>query len=402
LVSRFAADNPGIEVHLEDLGSGGRDGVLRSWRATSPRNRPSLAIMSEDATRLLADSGQTMAPGHCLTDAVPGLVPAIEASWSVNDVVQAVPLAVSTPVLLYNRRAFRDAGLDPDRPPSSLDDLRRAAEQLVEWGRVPTGLVFDTGAEGAAGWLVEQWNAQADVMSLAPDNGRRGIAESALWHDGPAVDNLAWLQTMVSDGLAATVGTNTSGIDDLTALVGDPPQAAMALHTSGSIAPMIHAFEAAPPARFELGVAPLPGPGQGSLPGGSAVWLAAGKSGAETQAAWALAAFLGSPAVQSQWAAETGYVPITQAAVEMEPLRSAWARRPELAVAYRVLSEHGVSAAALGMSVGPEREIKELLGGALGVVVVGGDPADVLRSVAVDANRLLRTYNRGLDDAPSG
>jgi sn-glycerol 3-phosphate transport system substrate-binding protein len=393
LVDQFVATHPGVAVDLEHIGGNGRDAVLQSWRTAAPDDRPSLAILPEEATRLLADSGQAVAPGRCLAEAAPGLLPAIEANWSVDGVVQAVPFAVSTPVLLYNRRAFREAGLDPDRPPATLDDLRTTARRLVEHGKVPTGLVFDTSASGAAGWLVEQWNVQAGVPSLAPDDGHRGLADRSVWHEGPAVDHLAWLQKMVTDGLAESVGGNLHGPDDLEALIGDAPRAAMTFHTSGAIELLTDVLELQRPAGFELGVAPLPGPGRGSLPGGAAVWMAAGRSPAETRAAWSLAAFLGSPAAQSTWAAATGYIPISRTASKMEPLRSAWAVRPQLRVGYDSLVRQGPSA---GMSVGPEREIRQLWADALDAVVEGADPRDALRAAAAEADRLLRAYNHGL------
>jgi sn-glycerol 3-phosphate transport system substrate-binding protein len=393
LIDDFVATHPGVVVDVEHLGTGGRDAVLDAWRRTAPDDRPSLAIMPEDATRLLTDSGQTVAPGHCLAEAVPGLLPVIEANWSLDGVMQAVPFAVSTPVLIYNRKAFRDAGLDPDRPQRTLDELRSTSERLVERGTVPTGLVFDTSASGAAGWFVEQWNVQAEVMTLAPDDGHHGLADRAVWDDGPTVDHLAWLQQMVDDGLAASVGRNAHGLDDLVAVIGETPKAAMTLHTSGSLDGL---SEAPPSPGFELGVAPLPGPGSGSLPGGGAIWMAAGRPGPETEAAWSLAAFLASPAVQSTWAAATGYAPISETAPRMEPLRSAWAWRPQLRVAYDALLGRGP---ATGMSVGTEREIKQLMAEALDSVMRGAEPDVALRDAAADADRLLRSYNRGMGDA---
>lgn len=394
LVDQFAAAHPDIEVHLEDLGGRGRGGVLEAWRATAPEDRPSLALMPEDATRLVADSGQAVAPGPCLAEAMPGLVPAIEAAWSVDGVAQAVPFAVSTPVLIYNRRAFRDAGLDPDQPPGSLDDLRTAADAIVSRGMAETGLLFDTGGQGGAGWFVEQWNAQAGVLSLAPDNGWSDAADDVVWQDSPAVEHLAWLRDMVDDGLAASVGRG-GDIDDLVGLVGEHPRAAMTLHTSAALPALIDVVDTGNLAGFELGVAPLPGPGRGSLPGGVGLWLAADRPEPETRAAWSLAAFLSSPTGQAQWAAATGYAPITTRAAEMEPLRSTWARRPQQAVGYQALLDMATGPANMGMSVGPERELKALLAEAARAVLAGDDPTTALGDAATDAEALLRAYNRG-------
>jgi sn-glycerol 3-phosphate transport system substrate-binding protein len=303
---------------------------------------------------------------------------------------------VSTPVLVYNRRAFRDAGLDPDRPPTSPDELRATAEQLVERGTVPVGFVFDTRSDGVPGWLVEHWGAQAGVAPLDIEGEAGGTAGRPAWEDGPVVDHFTWLEQMVADGLAASIGANAGGFADLTALVGERPRAAMAFHTSGALGELNDAVDTGLVERAELGVAPLPGPGRGSLPGGAALWLAAGQPADETRAAWSLAAYLASPEVQARLAAISGYAPVTEAAASLEPLRSTWVAHPHLAVPYEVLVALDTSQVELGISVGPEREIKELLAEALRATLRDGDPAAALAAAAADAHRLLDAYEDGL------
>lgn len=45
----------------------------------------------------------------------------------------AVPTTPSTLALHYNRQLFREAGLDPDMPPRTLEELDAFAEQLTKW-----------------------------------------------------------------------------------------------------------------------------------------------------------------------------------------------------------------------------------------------------------------------------
>ena len=390
LIASFDASRPDITVAVEQT-PGGRQDLLDRWRSTGAAERPSIVALPEDTTRLLADSRQTVAPGRCFAEAVPEALPVIEASWSVDGMVQAMPFAVSTPVLLYDRQAFRDAGLDPAEPPATLEELRTAAERLVGKRVVPVGLLFDTGPKGGGTWFVEQWSAQVGATVVNPGNGRRRSAVAARWADGPAVEHLRWLRDMVADGLARSVGSNVRGLDDLTALFADPQAAAMTLHTSGALGELNDARGR----DLDLGVAPLPGPGEGSLPGGVALWLAADKSDDETRAAWALEAYLGSAPVQARWAAATGYVPISREAAEAEPVRAAWRAHPELAVAYRALADQGTSAAELGMSVGPEQEVEQLLAGAVTSAALGADPREALTAAADDCDRLLAAYNDG-------
>ena len=46
--------------------------------------------------------------------------------------VMGVPFQNSTPVLYYNVDAFKEAGLDPDKPPATWDEWVDAAKKLTK------------------------------------------------------------------------------------------------------------------------------------------------------------------------------------------------------------------------------------------------------------------------------
>ncbi len=50
-----------------------------------------------------------------------------------NKVLYPMPFNVSNPVLYYNKNAFRAAGLDPEKPPTTLDEVK--ADALEDQGR---------------------------------------------------------------------------------------------------------------------------------------------------------------------------------------------------------------------------------------------------------------------------
>jgi len=56
-------------------------------------------------------------------------LPRVMSYFTVKGTVYAMPFNTSGQVLLYNKNAFQKAGLDPEKPPSTLDDLRQAAEK---------------------------------------------------------------------------------------------------------------------------------------------------------------------------------------------------------------------------------------------------------------------------------
>jgi sn-glycerol 3-phosphate transport system substrate-binding protein len=148
---------------------------------------------------------------------------------------------------------------------------------------------------------------------------------------------------------------------------------------------------------IDLGVGALPGPGRGSLPGGGALWMPAGLPEAEASAAWQLETWLASPAVQARWAAATGYIPITQDAVPLEPLRQAWADHPELAVGYDAVAALGTGPLDLGMQAGPEPEIMAALADAFTDLEEGRPAQEALSRAADTTDELLAAYAEAMD-----
>ncbi len=60
-------------------------------------------------------------------------------NFNANGTIYAVPGSLSGWVFYYNKALFRNAGLDPDKPPKTYDDLVAAAEALKAAGIVPFG-----------------------------------------------------------------------------------------------------------------------------------------------------------------------------------------------------------------------------------------------------------------------
>lgn len=404
LVASFEASHPDVDVVIDGVG-GGHEGLMAGWADASEADRPHLALFPQHQSQRLIDSGHTVQPDRCMSTVVPDMLPAVRAAWSYHGSLRAVPLGVSTPLLWYNRRAFERAGLDPDDPPATLDEVRAASERLVETGVTDTGLVLDTSSESAGTWVVEQWLAQAGRPSVRPANGRDRHAETVAWDDGAVTRWLAWLAAMVDEGLARSVGENSGRAENLFDSVRAGRPAGMTLHTSGALVGVLGLLPGMGLADFELGVAPLPGPGPGtgSLPGGSALWLASGKPADEAAAAWQLAAYLASGPVNAEWAARTGYVPLSAAAPATGALQRAWADRPVLREAFDVLAAQGDDPEDLGPLAGPLAELHTMLATAVGQVVdEGGDPAEALADAADDADALLAAYNADAPADPRG
>lgn len=107
-----------------------------------------------------------------------------EMQWEGK--VFGVPSAGSCYGLFYNRRLFRQAGLDPDRPPRTWSELKQVAERLTvrdERGRiVQAGFIPNYSALSAAVVMAFQKGAtfrSADLCSARLDE--RPVVEALRW-----------------------------------------------------------------------------------------------------------------------------------------------------------------------------------------------------------------------------
>ena len=105
-------------------------------------------------------------------------------------------------MLYYNRKMFEAAGLDPDVPPISLDDLRATSQTIVDTGAATYGWVVDSGPDSGGGWFLEQWFGRAGELYADNGNGRLAPATKVLYDGQTGVDLLTFVQTMINDGLA--------------------------------------------------------------------------------------------------------------------------------------------------------------------------------------------------------
>ena len=132
-------------------------------------------------------------------------LPRVISYFTVQGTQYAMPFNTSGPVLYYNKKAFTAAGLDPDKPPTTLDEVRAAAEKLKANGvPAPLGLKTEPG-------FLEHWRAMANQ----PLREQQQRSQGPRHQDGvrlrrPVGRSSRWMAGMVKDGLATTnadVGT---------------------------------------------------------------------------------------------------------------------------------------------------------------------------------------------------
>lgn len=255
---------------------------------TRPRFKPLHAVMKEGGERF---------------DAARFLPQMADAVDDLTGRMQGLPMALSVPMLFYNKEAFLKAGIDPEMPPKTWWEVQRIAGQLFDAG---VGCPLTT---SRFAWVhVENISSQHGEPMLARNGKTDQVALNGMVH----VKHIALLASWHKSFYFHYFGPGREG--DAKFLSGE-----CAMLTGES---SLHAGPVRPP-RFPVGVAALPyyddvygARPADVLPDGAALWALPGKKKEEYRIAARFFSFLLGPEVQREWVRATGYLPMTQAAVD--------------------------------------------------------------------------------------
>ncbi len=400
LTDAYNASQDQVRVILQN--QTGYNETIDQFIQSSQSSRPVLVQFPEYPLQSFAQSGTLVPIEACIEssgfDTSEFIQRAVEA-YSWQGIQWAMPFNISNPVLYYIKPKFEAAGLDPEQTPITLEELRSTSQQIVDTDAAAFGWVLDSGTDSGGGWFLEQWFGRAGVPFADNDNGRAAPATEVFIDSETGVELLTFVQDMIDDGLAVSVGDNPSGTDVFLKLIDPAQDGAMTIGTSAALGGVIDAIGGglAPGLTTDdVGVGPMPGPSDTPAVqvGGASLWITAGKDPVETSAAWDYITFLISAESQSEWAATTGYVPVRTDALDLEPLASAWADDPRFKVAFDQLIASIEGPASLGPVLGPQREVRVVTANATAAIFNGADVASTLGDAAEQANALIASYNQ--------
>ena len=397
IVDGYNAGQDRVRVTLQN--QGGYQEVFDKYYQSGAGARPDLVMFPEWGFQQAIDSATFVPAGACIESSgfdTSTVLPQTMRAYAQAGVQWGMPFNVSNPLVYYNKVAFAAAGLDPEHPPASFEELRQFAQQLVDSGVAGTGIAYDVNFDGGGGWYIEQWIANSGELLVNNLNGRAEPATEFLL-GGPAGQRLfTELQSLAQDGLLVNVGDNASGTDAFLKLADPNAPAAITIGSSAALGTVVSVLGGGLIPGLtpdDIGVGPLPSFSgvPSAVVGGAANYVVAGDE-LRRAAAWDFVAHLVDPQVQSTWAQATGYVPIADGAIELEPLASTYRDNPRFQVAYDTLVNSPVDAAHAGATLGPHRQVRVQVASGLAAVLGGADVATTLADVTARANALMAQY----------
>jgi len=217
----------------------------------------------------------------------------------------SMPFNSSTPVLWYNRDAFKKAGVSA--PPKTWSEMKSASEKLVAAG-YKCGFTF-----GWQSWvMIENYSSWHDLPVGTKENGFAGLDTNFTFNNDKVKARIASIADWSKDKLFTYGGRR-----------GD----SLSMYTNGECGMWMNssAYYASikKQAKFDFGQTMLPldtdvaSSPQNSIIGGATLWVLKGHDKGDYKGVAKFMTYLSSPEVQAWWHQETGYVPITTPAYEL-------------------------------------------------------------------------------------
>ncbi|MBA4490281.1 sn-glycerol-3-phosphate ABC transporter substrate-binding protein UgpB [Paracoccus sp. S1E-3] len=330
--------------------------------------------------QLMADQGEPFDPAAYLP-AVAGYYTDTEGN------MLSMPFNSSTPIMYYNKTVFEKAGLDPNAPPKTWEEMEAASKKIIESGAAKCG--FTT---GWVSWIqTENLSAWHNQPIGTLDNGFGGL-DARLELNGPVqVKHWGNLKKWADEGLYKYAGP----------LGGDnaPPmfysqECAMMMNSSGSRAAVVENSK-----DFELGFGMLPyyadveGAPQNSIIGGATLWVLQGRDPEEYKGVAKFFNYLSSPEVQADWHQFSGYLPITTAAYELSKEQGYYEANPGADTAIKQITLNPPTANSKGLRFGNYVQVRTIIDEEFEQLLAGKKDAQAaLDSVVERGNKLIEEF----------
>lgn len=367
------------KIEVEALYQGSYQEALNKFKSVQGTDKaPALIQLNEISTEYMYNSGAitpmqefVKKDNYDLTKLEDTLI----NYYTINGTLYSMPFNSSASILLYNKDAFKEVGLDPEKAPTTWAELADYSVKLTNDHRKGVGIALNSGSAqwGFTGFALQN---STDGKNLMNEDGKK------VYFNTP--ENVEALQFWLD--LQNKYKSMASGIVQWTDL---PTQflageVAMIYHTTGNFANIRDN------AKFNYGVAFLPGNKRVAAPtGGGNFYITPNLSPEKEAAAWKFIKFMTNPDNVAKWSIETGYVPTRESAYQTEQLKEYYTKYPEALVAYEQLPY-----AKPELTTYNAAQIWRILNDNIQSAVTGeATPQEALDNAQREATEVLNEYN---------
>jgi sn-glycerol 3-phosphate transport system substrate-binding protein len=380
LTDEYVAANPDVTIDAVYSGSY-QDTIAKVITASRGGTPPQLSVaLSADMFTLIDEDLIVPFDDFIKTDEdkawLEGFYPAFMENSQTGGKTYGIPFQRSTPVMYWNKEAFKEAGLDPEKAPATWEEMVEFGKKLTkkdangnvtQWGvRIPSS--------GFPYWLFQGLTTENDVILANSDGNKTNF-------DDPKV--VEALQYMVD--LSTKHGVMEPGIVEW----GATPKAFFERQTAIMWTTTGNLTNVRTNAPFDFGVAMLPANKRRGAPtGGGNFYLFKGASEEQLAAAVKFVQWITAPEQAAKWTIATGYVAPRPDAWETDAMKAYAADFPPVLVARDQL-EYAVAE----LSTYQNQRITGIFNDALAAAITGQkDPATALKEAQAQADAILADY----------
>ncbi|OGU42966.1 MAG: hypothetical protein A2315_14925 [Ignavibacteria bacterium RIFOXYB2_FULL_35_12] len=389
LIDKFETEHPNIQIEAQYIPSG--DALIQKLiTAIRSKTAPDISWLHSDFLEDLVEAdaiykmedfingSNGLAEGE-IEDIYPALIQF--SSW--RGTLYSLPMEATNLALIYNKEMFRKAGLDPEQPPKTWDELHEFSKKLT-FDKDKNGKDDQTGmfipiypAAGPLGsWMVWQWEpflwqAGGDIINEEQTkvlyDGEGGVKALELWQK---IYRDLRLRTFTSDFDVAFASKRL----------------AMSMDGPWNLPRYKDLLK-----NLDWAFAPLPtGPvKQATVVGGE--YLAIFKQSKHPDVAWQFLKWIIEPEIQAFWAMRSGYLPIRHAVLKVPEFQKYLEDNPNFKV---FVEQMEVGQAQRPIDYGG-LEITRHMAQAIENATIGNqDVRKALKEAAENSNRLLNSVKK--------
>ena len=371
LTATIAAFRAGQAPHIAQIFEVGTGSMLAAGKAT------------KQAWELAKETGVAIDPK--------AYIPAVRGYYSLPDGRMAsVPFNSSTGVMWYSKDAFRKAGLDPEKPPTTWQDVVKAAQAIKakDAAEIPV----------TSSWLswiqLEQYSALHNIPFASKSDGFDGLDAQLEVSSKPHVKHIQRLLDMAKDGTFKYTGRDNQ--PDQLQISG---KAGIFFNSSAMRGDMVKS------AKFDWAMAYLPYDPEiiksplNSIIGGASLWTmtAPNRTAAEYKAVATFLQFLGKPENDAYWHQHTGYVAVTLAGFELTQKQGYYEKNQYADLPVRQLTRGTVTNNSRGLRLGRLVEIRNIIYEEMEKAFQGGQTGQqAMDNAASRGNKVLREFEKSV------
>lgn len=380
LTAEYAAANPGVNIDAVYAGSY-QDTITKTLTAVRGGTAPQLSVIlsvdmftliEEDAIVAFEDLAKSAEDKVWLNS----FYPAFMENSQTGGKTYGIPFQRSTPVLYWNKEAFKEAGLDPETPPANWEEMVDFGKKLTkrdsngnvsQWGlRIPTS--------GFPYWLFQGLTTQNDVILANDDGNQTNFDDPAVVEALQYLVDLSTKHEVMQPGIVEWGATPKAFFERETAMMWT---------TTGNLTNVRNN------APFDFGVAMLPANKRRGAPtGGGNFYVFADSTDEQKAGSLDFIKWITAPEQAARWTIATGYVAPRPDAWET-PAMKAYVEDFKPALVARDQLEHAVAE----LSTYQNQRVTRIFNDALEAAITGkSTPKAALKEAQEKADKILKKY----------